>query len=157
MWLNKKRDKIEWDKLSNQELASLAKNNRPNSLVYQRALQELIIRNDLYRNIINDLYQNNFHSSDKKSSIWNFVESLEATTDNQQTSTEFDKLSSQEKAILKLMTQGYSNQEIAEKLFSSKLTTVRYITRIFIKLQSHSRAEVIAKVQEAISQEKFDF
>lgn len=54
-------------------------------------------------------------------------------------------LSERESEILKLVTSGMSNKEIAEKLFLSQRTIKAHLTNIFNKLNVASRSEAIVK------------
>lgn len=54
-------------------------------------------------------------------------------------------LSARESEILKLVTSGMSNKEIAEKLFLSERTIKAHLTNIFNKLNVASRSEAIVK------------
>ncbi len=54
-------------------------------------------------------------------------------------------LTAREKEILTLITQGLTNEIIAEKLFISVQTVRNHIKSIYDKLQVHSRAQVVAK------------
>jgi len=54
-------------------------------------------------------------------------------------------LSERESEILRLVTSGMSNKEIAEKLFLSQRTIKAHLTNIFNKLNVASRSEAIVK------------
>lgn len=54
-------------------------------------------------------------------------------------------LTAREKEILILITQGMTNEVIAEKLFISVQTVRNHIKSIYDKLQVHSRAQVVVK------------
>jgi DNA-binding NarL/FixJ family response regulator len=55
------------------------------------------------------------------------------------------ELTQREKEILKEVITGLTNEKIAEKLFISSQTVRSHIKNIYIKLQVHTRAEVVAK------------
>ncbi|MCX6306901.1 MAG: response regulator transcription factor [Bacteroidetes bacterium] len=55
------------------------------------------------------------------------------------------QLTAREKEILTLITQGMTNEVIAEKLFISIQTVRNHIKNIYDKLQVHSRAQVVVK------------
>jgi DNA-binding NarL/FixJ family response regulator len=54
-------------------------------------------------------------------------------------------LSAREKDVLKLVTQGMNNVEIAQKLFISRFTVETHLRNIFHKLDIHSRQKLIVK------------
>ena len=54
-------------------------------------------------------------------------------------------LSGREKDVLKLMTQGMNNVEIAQKLFISRFTVETHLRNIFDKLDIHSRQKFLVK------------
>jgi NarL family two-component system response regulator LiaR len=54
-------------------------------------------------------------------------------------------LSERESEVLKLVTSGMSNREIAEKLFLSQRTVKAHLTSVFNKLNVASRSEAIVK------------
>jgi DNA-binding NarL/FixJ family response regulator len=56
-----------------------------------------------------------------------------------------DLLSERESEVLKLVTSGMSNKEIAEKLFLSQRTVKAHLTGVFNKLNVASRSEAIVK------------
>jgi two-component system, NarL family, response regulator NreC len=55
----------------------------------------------------------------------------------------YESLSSREKEVLQLVAQGYTNKQIAEKLFLSVKTVETYKARLMEKLDFHSRAELV--------------
>jgi DNA-binding NarL/FixJ family response regulator len=54
-------------------------------------------------------------------------------------------LSPREKELLALLSKGYSNKEIAEKLSLSVETIHGYLKNVYEKMHVHSRAEAVAK------------
>lgn len=56
---------------------------------------------------------------------------------------QYDGLSEREREVLKLTAEGFSNQEIAEKLFLSVKTVDTYRSRIMDKLGFHHRSELV--------------
>jgi two-component system response regulator NreC len=55
----------------------------------------------------------------------------------------YELLSQREKEVLRLIAQGYTNQEIAERLFLSVKTVETYKARMMEKLSITSRAELV--------------
>lgn len=55
----------------------------------------------------------------------------------------YNKLSAREKEILALIASGYTNRQIAEKLFLSEKTIETYKSRLMVKLDLHSRTEIV--------------
>ena len=62
------------------------------------------------------------------------------------TNTSFQKLSSREKDVLNLLSQGLRYKEVADKLFLSTETVRTHIRNIYEKLQVNSRTEALNKV-----------
>jgi two-component system response regulator NreC len=56
---------------------------------------------------------------------------------------QFDGLSEREREVLKLTAEGFSSQEIADKLIISAKTVDTYRQRIMDKLDIHHRSELI--------------
>ncbi|OGO47427.1 MAG: DNA-binding response regulator [Chloroflexi bacterium RBG_16_64_32] len=56
---------------------------------------------------------------------------------------EYEALTSREKEVLKLTAEGFTNQEIAEKLVISPKTVDTYRQRIMEKLNLHHRSELV--------------
>jgi DNA-binding CsgD family transcriptional regulator len=52
-------------------------------------------------------------------------------------------LTARERQMMALAAEGYSNQEIAEKLFLSPLTVRTHIQRAMMKLHARDRAQVV--------------
>ena len=70
---------------------------------------------------------------------------------NNITSSKFNQinlLTEREKQVLNLMAQGYSNQEICDKLFLALSTVKGYNQSIFEKLDVKRRTEAIAKARD---------
>lgn len=61
---------------------------------------------------------------------------------------EFEELSEREFEVLELIAQGYSNQEIADKLFLSIHTVKTHTSRLFVKLDVKRRTQAVQKARE---------
>jgi DNA-binding NarL/FixJ family response regulator len=55
----------------------------------------------------------------------------------------FDELSKREKQVLKLLSNGLNNLEIAEELFIAEQTVKNHVSLIYAKLGTHDRLKVI--------------
>jgi DNA-binding NarL/FixJ family response regulator len=55
------------------------------------------------------------------------------------------RLSQREREVLDLLSKGYLNKEIADKLALSVETIRSYLKNIYEKMHVHSRAEAVAK------------
>ncbi len=73
---------------------------------------------------------------------------LHRAADAVQVSDMLDPLSPRELEILRLIAQGLSNQEIADRLFLALSTVKGYTRTIFDKLQVQRRTEAIARARE---------
>lgn len=60
-----------------------------------------------------------------------------------------EQLSLREMEVLQLLSQGYSNQEICDKLFLALSTVKGYNRSIFEKLEVKRRTEAIVKARDA--------
>ena len=60
-----------------------------------------------------------------------------------QTGDEYDRLSEREREVLKLIAEGLSSNEIAQKLFISGKTVLGHRTNIMEKLNIHNRTELV--------------
>ena len=58
------------------------------------------------------------------------------------------RLGNREKEVLKLVSKGYNNKRIAEELFISEPTVRNYNSRIYAKIGSKDRLEVISIVRQ---------
>jgi LuxR family maltose regulon positive regulatory protein len=67
---------------------------------------------------------------------------------NQTTTRLVDPLTDRELDVLAEVASGYTNDEIAERLFISRGTVKRHVSNIFLKLGVHHRAEAAAKGRE---------
>ena len=57
-------------------------------------------------------------------------------------------ISKREFEVLELIEQGFSNQEIADKLFVSTNTIKTHSSNLFIKLEARRRTQAIKKAKE---------
>ncbi|MBO8142106.1 MAG: response regulator transcription factor [Firmicutes bacterium] len=55
----------------------------------------------------------------------------------------FQDLSGRERDVLRLMTKGFSNQEIGQRLFISPHTVKNHVSRIYQKLGLDDRTKVV--------------
>jgi LuxR family transcriptional regulator, maltose regulon positive regulatory protein len=60
----------------------------------------------------------------------------------------FEPLTERELEVLRLLAQGLSNQQLAQKLFVALSTVKGHNLRIFAKLQAKSRTEAVARARE---------
>ena len=67
---------------------------------------------------------------------------------NIQQSAMIEPLSPRELEVLRLIAQGLSNQEIADRLFLALSTVKGYTRTIFDKLQVQRRTEAVARAHE---------
>jgi DNA-binding NarL/FixJ family response regulator len=59
-----------------------------------------------------------------------------------------DELTASERRVAELAAQGLTNREVASKAFMSPKTVQAHLTRIYLKLGIHSRAELGARMAE---------
>jgi LuxR family maltose regulon positive regulatory protein len=59
-----------------------------------------------------------------------------------------EPLSDRELEVLRLMAEGYSNREIAEKLIFTVATAKKHAENIYSKLGVHSRTQALARARE---------
>jgi DNA-binding NarL/FixJ family response regulator len=83
------------------------------------------------------------------SRVLGYFKELGSRSGSQQTETPFPELTERELEILRLISQGLNNSEIAQKLFLSPKTVRNHITNIFSKLQVADRAQAIVRAREA--------
>jgi DNA-binding NarL/FixJ family response regulator len=63
-------------------------------------------------------------------------------------------LSDREREVLELVSQGFANREVAERLFISQYTVKRHVHNILVKLGERSRRAAIAAYREACGAER---
>ena len=71
------------------------------------------------------------------------VEDYRDTVQTQAPEDNFERLSSREREVLKLVAEGYTSKEISEMLFISVRTVLGHRTNIMDKLDIHNRTELI--------------
>lgn len=81
--------------------------------------------------------------------LLNYFKELGTKPAVSQTGTSFPELTEREVEVLRLISQGQNNQEIARKLVLSPKTVRNHITNIFSKLQVADRAQAIVRAREA--------
>ena len=81
--------------------------------------------------------------------LLNYFKELSTKPSLPRTDTDFQELTERELEVLRLISQGLNNQEIAHKLFLSPKTVRNHITNIFSKLQVADRAQAIVRAREA--------
>jgi DNA-binding NarL/FixJ family response regulator len=81
--------------------------------------------------------------------LMNYFQELERMPAASQPETPFPELTERELEVLRLIAQGYNNQEIAQKLVISPKTVRNHITSIFSKLQVADRAQAIVLARQA--------
>jgi DNA-binding NarL/FixJ family response regulator len=81
--------------------------------------------------------------------LMNYFRELSLRPSSPQLHTPFPELTERELEVLRLISQGLNNQEIAQKLVLSPKTVRNHITNIFSKLQVADRAQAIVRAREA--------
>jgi DNA-binding NarL/FixJ family response regulator len=81
--------------------------------------------------------------------LMNYFKELSTRPALPQIDPPFAELTDREMEVLRLISQGLNNQEIAQKLFLSPKTVRNHITNIFSKLQVADRAQAIVRAREA--------
>lgn len=81
--------------------------------------------------------------------LMNFFKELQLKPASPKMDSPFPELTERELEVLRLISQGLNNQEIAQKLFLSPKTVRNHITNIFSKLQVADRAQAIVRAREA--------
>ena len=80
--------------------------------------------------------------------LMNFFKELNLKPATAQSKAIFPELTERELEILRLISQGLNNSEIAQKLVLSPKTVRNHITSIFSKLQVADRAQAIVRARE---------
>lgn len=76
------------------------------------------------------------------------IQKLSRDFENSKKEKDSTELSQREIQILRLLSEGFTNKEISDKLFISPYTTRNHLTNIFQKLQCHSRAKAVIEAQK---------
>ena len=80
--------------------------------------------------------------------VWSESGKFVATSEGETKLPEwFYVLSRKERHILRLVAEGYTNQEIAEQVFLATQTVKNYLSAIYDKIAVHDRPEATAKAQ----------
>jgi DNA-binding NarL/FixJ family response regulator len=81
--------------------------------------------------------------------LMNYFQELGRMPASARPDTPFPELTERELEVLRLIAQGYNNQEIAQKLVIGPKTVRNHITSIFSKLQVADRAQAIVLARQA--------
>ena len=81
--------------------------------------------------------------------LLNYFKELSTKPSLSRTGAAFHELTERELEVLRLISRGLNNQDIAHKLFLSPKTVRNHITNIFSKLQVADRAQAIVRAREA--------
>jgi DNA-binding NarL/FixJ family response regulator len=81
--------------------------------------------------------------------LMNYFKELNSKPYSAQISSPFPELTDRELEVLRLISQGHNNQEIAQRLVLSPKTVRNHITNIFSKLQVADRAQAIVRARQA--------
>lgn len=81
--------------------------------------------------------------------VENFVGSGKENTVREDSQKAFPELTPRELDVLKLISKGYKNDEIAAEFYISPKTVRNHVTRIFSKMQVDSRGKAIVLAREA--------
>jgi DNA-binding NarL/FixJ family response regulator len=81
--------------------------------------------------------------------LMNYFRELSLRSPSLHINPAFPELTERELEVLRLISQGLNNQEIAQKLVLSPKTVRNHITNIFSKLQVADRAQAIVRAREA--------
>jgi DNA-binding NarL/FixJ family response regulator len=66
-----------------------------------------------------------------------------SANDKKTTADSYERLSQREREVLKLVAQGYTNQQVADQIFLSVKTVETYKSRVMDKLNLHGRTELV--------------
>lgn len=143
-----------WEVDTKNSLFEVISNNKIDLLVINPAFCGLLHPDDIRKNSYNQelkifaieigklnktilsLYDENIHISDDINEIRNKITSILKINEDQ--GEEKENLSSREKEIISFVVKGFTNHEIADKLFLSVHTVMTHRRNIARKLQIHS-------------------
>ena len=75
--------------------------------------------------------------------VSDYLERARSHSDQEQVDSEMGALTAREQEVLELLAEGYSNDEIAERLVISRHTVARHRENLMRKLGLHSRSELV--------------
>lgn len=85
------------------------------------------------------------------------IEGMHSATEGVRARSQMGSLSSREREVLELVSEGRSNKEIAAELFVSEFTAKRHVQNILRKLGVHSRWEASASYYAYLEQAPVSF
>lgn len=110
------------------------------NLILEKKIDGLLSSNSTKEQVIQTIYAVNRGEILLNS---NFIDYINDTTIKKQL-----KLSKKEISILELVAKGYTNKAIALELSVSQRTVENYLSKLFYRLNSNSRVELIVKAKE---------
>ncbi len=140
-------------RLLQSELLSESGNDKKATELLLHVLPEAGIKNlvrivALHRHLIKRLYISKYFTSDAR--LLEYFQKLTPTSKSVHSSeTHFNDLSEREIELLRMLAHGFSNLEIAEKLFISVNTVKTHLKRINGKLGTENRTQAVAEARIA--------
>jgi LuxR family maltose regulon positive regulatory protein len=80
--------------------------------------------------------------------LQSFPKAAQASPASEPHANQPEQLTARELEVLRLMAEGYSNRQIAEKLVIAEGTVKFYVHNLLEKLEVHSRTQALAKARE---------